>query len=111
MPDGPRYTGPRHFDYKPSRTEFMHGVWESATACMSMYLLLAGKAAAFRADPRTAEAWAYAGVLDLAEPTLGASESLEDFLATDDGFDAEKAAERDYGFVRLKQLALEHLVG
>jgi xylose isomerase len=76
-----------------------------------MYLLLADKAAAFRADPRTAEAWAYAGVLDLAEPTLGAGESLDDFLATDDGFDPEKAAERDYGFVRLNQLALEHLVG
>jgi xylose isomerase len=111
VPDGPRYTGPRHFDYKPSRTEYMDGVWESAKACMEMYLLLADKAAAFRADPRTAEAWAYAGVLDLAEPTLGADESLDDFLATDDGFDPEKAAVRDYGFVRLNQLALEHLVG
>ena len=30
VPDGPRYTGPRHFDYKPSRTEYMDGVWESA---------------------------------------------------------------------------------
>jgi xylose isomerase len=109
-PDGLRYTGPRHFDYKPSRTEFMDGVWESARANMAMYLMLAEKSAAFRADPRTAEAWAYAGVLDLAEPTLGAGESLEDFLATDDGFDPAKAAERDYGFVRLNQLALEHLI-
>ena len=47
----------------------------------------------------------------LAEPTLDAGESLTDFLAGDDGFDAEKAAERDYGFVRLNQLAVEHLVG
>jgi xylose isomerase len=111
VPEGPRYTGPRHFDYKPSRTEYMDGVWESARACMSMYLLLADKAAAFRADPRTQEAWAYAGVLDLAEPTLGAGESLDDFLAADDGFDVDQAAQRDYGFVRLNQLALEHLVG
>ena len=49
--------------------------------------------------------------LELAEPTLGAGESLEDFLDHDDGFDPDKAAERDYGFVRLQQLALEHLIG
>lgn len=29
-PDAPRYTGPRHFDYKPSRTEAVEGVWDSA---------------------------------------------------------------------------------
>jgi xylose isomerase len=53
----------------------------------------------------------YSGVHSLAEPTLDAGESLTDFLAGDDGFDPEKAAERDYGFVRLNQLAVEHLVG
>jgi xylose isomerase len=110
-PDGPRYTGPRHFDYKPSRTEFLDGVWESARACMSTYLMLADKARAFRADDRVQDAMAQAGVLDLAQPTLDPGESVEDLLATDDGFDPEKAAERDYGFVRLQQLALEHLVG
>ena len=110
-PDAPRYTGPRHFDYKPSRTEHMEGVWESAKACMSTYLLLADKARAFRADPRVQEAMAYSGVFDLAQPTLDAGESVADFLATDDGFDPDKAAERDYGFVRLQQLALEHLIG
>ncbi len=110
-PDGPRYTGPRHFDYKPSRTEHMEGVWESAKACMSTYIALADKARAFRADARVQEAMAYAGVLDLALPTLSDGETLEAFLATDDGFDVEKAAERDFGFVRLNQLAVEHLVG
>jgi xylose isomerase len=110
-PDGPRYTGPRHFDYKPSRTEHVEGVWESASANMSAYLMLAEKARAFRADVRVQEAMAYAGVTDLAVPTLSEGESIEDFLATDDGFDPDKAAERDYGFVRLQQLALEHLIG
>jgi xylose isomerase len=110
-PDAPRYTGPRHFDYKPSRTEHMDGVWESAKACMSTYLLLADKATAFRADPRVQEAMAYAGVYDLARPTLDAGESVADFLAADDGFDPDQAGERDYGFVRLQQLALEHLIG
>ena len=110
-PDAPRYTGPRHFDYKPSRTEHMEGVWESAKACMQTYLLLAEKARAFRADPRVTEAMEYAGVLTLQEPTLDAGESLADFLATDDDFDVDKAAERDFGFVKLNQLAIEHLVG
>ena len=110
-PDAPRYTGPRHFDYKPSRTEHMEGVWGSAKACMQTYLLLAEKARAFRADPRVTEAMEYAGVLTLQEPTLDAGESLADFLATDDDFDVDKAAERDFGFVKLNQLAIEHLVG
>nr|WP_184287980.1 xylose isomerase [Nocardiopsis algeriensis] len=110
-PDGPRYTGPRHFDYKPSRTEYMDGVWESAKACMSTYIMLAEKARAFRADPRVQEALEHAGVPDLAVPTLGEGETVEQFLAADDGFDPEEAAKRDFGFVRLQQLALEHLIG
>jgi xylose isomerase len=110
-PDAPRYTGPRHFDYKPSRTEHMEGVWASAEACMSTYLMLAEKARAFRADPRVREAMAYSGVLDLAQSTLSAGESVEDLLSGDDDFDPVKAAERDFGFVRLQQLALEHLIG
>ena len=110
-PDGPRYTGPKHFDYKPSRTEHMDGVWESARACMSTYLHLAEKAKAFRADARVQEAMQYSGVFDLAQPTLDEGESVEDLLAADDAFDANKAAERDFGFVKLQQLAIEHLVG
>lgn len=110
-PGGPRYTGPRHFDYKPSRTEHLAGVWESAAACMSTYLALADTAREFRADPRVHEAMADSGVLDLAEPTLGDGETLDDFLSADADFDPEKAAERDFGFVRLQQLAVEHLLG
>jgi xylose isomerase len=109
-PDGPRYTGPRHFDYKPSRTDNMDGVWASAAANMSTYLLLAEKAKAFRADPRVGEAMAYAGVLDLATPTLDEGETIDAFLKDDDGFDPEVAGQRDYGFVRLNQLAVEHLI-
>lgn len=110
-PDGPRYTGPRHFDYKPSRTEHMDGVWESARACMSAYLLLAEKARAFRTDPAVTAAMQHAGVLDLAVPTLDEGESLDAFLKADDGFDPDAAAQRDFGFVRLNQLAVEHLIG
>ncbi len=111
-PDGPRYTGPRHFDYKPSRTEGLTGVWESAKANMAAYLMLADKARAFRADPRVTEAMAYAGLPDLARPTLDPGESIQSFLAAEDeGFDPDAAGRRDYGFVALQQLALEHLAG
>ena len=34
------YDGPRHFDYKPLRTEDADGVWASAAANMRTYLLL-----------------------------------------------------------------------
>lgn len=111
---GPVYDGPRHFDYKPSRTDGYDGVWESAAANMSMYLLLKERAQAFRADPEVQEALAASGVAELAEPTLGAGESTADLLADTasfEEFDAEAAAQRSFGFIRLNQLALEHLLG
>jgi xylose isomerase len=111
---GPRYEGPRHFDYKPSRTDGYDGVWESARANMRMYLILKERAAAFRADPEVREALAASGVFELGEPTLAAGESAADLLADAsafEAFDAQKAAERSYAFIRLNQLALEHLTG
>ncbi len=113
-PDAPRYTGPRHFDYKPSRTEYLEGVWESAQACMDMYLLLADKARAFRGDPRVQEAMDAAAVRELAVPTMAPGESVADLLAGDDAdraFDPDVAGRREPHLVRLNQLAMEHLVG
>ncbi len=111
---GPTYDGPRHFDYKPLRTEDMDGVWASAAANMRTYLLLKERAAAFRADPEVQEALAAARVPELAESTLGTGESYEDLLADRsafEDFDAEAAGRQGYGVVRLSQLALEHLLG
>jgi xylose isomerase len=114
-PDGgPAYEGPRHFDYKPLRTEDIHGVWESASANMRTYLLLKERAAAFRNDPEVAEALAYARVGELSVPTLGAGETYSDLLADRsafEDFDADTTAERGAGVVRLNQLAVEHLLG
>ena len=109
----PAYTGPRHFDYKPSRTEDMDGVWHSAAANMRMYLLLKERAAAFRADPEVQEALAAARVADLSTPTLGAGEGWAEVLADDSiaSFDVDGAGSKGYGFVRLQQLAVEHLMG
>ncbi len=111
---GPSYDGPRHFDFKPSRTEDIAGVWASAEANMATYLLLKERADAYRADPEVQEAMRVAGVASLQEPTLGAGESLADLLADRsafEDFDADTAGERGYGFVRLNQLGLEHLLG
>ena len=111
---GPAYTGPRHFDYKPLRTEDLDGVWTSAAACMSTYLLLRERARAFRADPEVAEALAASRVGELATPTLGAGESYDDLLADRsafEDFDADAAGARGGGYVRLNQLAVEHLLG
>ncbi|MGC4744610.1 xylose isomerase [Micromonospora sp. DT201] len=111
---GPTYDGPRHFDYKPSRTEDMDGVWASAAANMSTYLLLKERAAAFRADPEVVEALAASKVGDLNTPTLDAGEGYEEFLADRSAFedvDVDAVAARGFGFVRLNQLAVEHLLG
>ena len=111
---GPRYDGPRHFDYKPSRTEDMDGVWESAAANMATYILLKERAEAFRADPEVQEALELSGVFELAEPTLAEGETLADLVAdlsTFEELDVDEVASRGYHFVRLNQLALEHAIG
>lgn len=108
------YAGPRHFDYKPSRTEDVRGVWDTAEANMRTYLLLRERAAAFRADPEVQEALSEAGVPYLSTPTLAPGETASDLLADRsafEDFDPEVPGRRGYGFVRLHQLALEHLVG
>ncbi|MBC7310202.1 MAG: xylose isomerase [Tetrasphaera sp.] len=112
---GPAYEGPRHFDYKPSRTEDETGVWDSAAANMRTYLLLKERAAAFRADPEVQEALAAARVPELAVPTLGEGESYDDLIADASAFEEFDAGAyfggRGFGFVRLQQLATEHLMG
>ncbi|MDH3958658.1 MAG: xylose isomerase [Actinomycetota bacterium] len=111
---GPRYDGPRHFDYKPSRTEDMAGVWESAAANMATYILLKERALAFRADPEVQEALELSGVFELAEPTLAEGETLADLVADPSTFeelDIDEVSSRGYHFVRLNQLALEHAIG
>jgi xylose isomerase len=110
----PAYEGPRHFDYKPSRTEDFDGVWESARANIKMYLLLKERAAAFRADPEVQAALAAAKVAELGVPTLNPGESYTDLLADRtafEDFDADAAGAQGYGFVKLNQLAIEHLIG
>ncbi|GAA2630501.1 xylose isomerase [Paractinoplanes durhamensis] len=110
---GPLYDGPRHFDYKPSRTENFDGVWESAAANMRMYLLLKERAQEFRADPVVQEALAASKVLDLAKPTLNEGETYQDLLndkSAWEDFDVDAVGAQGYGFVKLHQLAIDHVL-
>ena len=110
-PDAPRYDGPVHFDYKPSRTEGMQGIWDSAKANMETYVMLADKARAFRADPEVDKLMKENAVDQLAIPTIAEGESLEDFRSNVEEFDADAAGAREYRFVELYQAALRHLIG
>jgi xylose isomerase len=108
------YDGPRHFDYKPSRTEDLAGVWASAAANMRMYRLLRDRAAKFRQDPEVQAAMRDSKLAELGQPTLGKGESIADLLrdkSAYETFDADKVGKRGCGFVRLNQLAMEHLLG
>ena len=61
-----------------------------------------------------AEALAVAGVADLAKPTLNPGETYTDLMADRSAFEdftPDTAGARGYGFVRLHQLAVEHLTG
>jgi xylose isomerase len=111
---GPAYEGPRHFDYKPLRTEDMDGVWESARANMELYLMLRDRARAFRADPEVQEALEEARVAELSTPTLGDGETYEQLLADPSAFedyDLELPRNQGYNFAQLQRLAVQHLLG
>jgi len=104
-----KYDGPKHFDYKPGRTEDDKGVWDSATANMRTYLALKERATAYRNDPRVIQAQKDSNIPGLVENTMGNGESWKDLAK--DSFDVEAAGVRGYQYEALNQLALEHLMG
>jgi xylose isomerase len=104
-----KYDGPKHFDYKPGRTEDDRGVWDSATANMRTYLALKERATAYRNDPRVIAAQKDSNIPGLTENTMAAGESWKDLAK--DSFDVEAAGVRGYQYEALNQLALEHLMG
>ena len=104
-----KYDGPKHFDYKPGRTEDDKGVWDSATANMRTYLALKERATAYRNDPRVIAAQKDSNIPGLTENTMAKGESWKDLAK--DSFDVEAAGIRGYQYEVLNQLALEHLMG
>ncbi len=108
------YDGPRHFDYKPSRTEDITGVWASAAANMRTYRLLRERAAKYRQDPEVQAALRDSRIPELSQGTLARGETIADLLRDKtafESFDANAAGARGCGYVRLNQLAIEHLLG
>ena len=108
------YQGPRHFDYKPYRTDGPADVWVSAAANMRTYLILKERAREFRADPQVQEAWRACGRPMLDEPTLAPGESWSDLRADPNSFeefDVEAAGQRAKHYSALDQLAIEHILG
>lgn len=103
------YDGPRHFDYKPLRTDIGEDVWVTAESNMRTYLILKERAAAFRADPEVQEALKAARVDQLGVPTMADGESVADLRA--EVVDAEAAGKRSMSYSRIDQLAIEHMLG
>ncbi|GHE73166.1 xylose isomerase [Streptomyces capitiformicae] len=103
------WDGPRHFDYKPGRTEDAEDVWVSAEANMRTYLILKERAAAFRTDPEVQEAMRACRIDELAVPSIAEGESYDSLREEEIDLDAARA--RGYHYSRLNQLALEHMLG
>jgi xylose isomerase len=81
---------------------------------MSTYLLLRDRVRKFRADPEVQEALVQSRVPELSVPTMSPGETPADLRADRsafEDFDPDKAAERGYGFAKLSQLAVEHVLG
>ena len=106
-----KYAGAKHFDAHPYRTEGPEGVWDFARGCIRNYLALAAKAAEFDQDPRVQEALAYAGVPELAEPSVGPYSTASAAGLMDENFDPDALGERSYGIEALDQLVIDHLLG
>jgi xylose isomerase len=103
------YDGPRHFDFKPARTEDEEGVFASAAACIKNYLVLKERAAGFRADPEVQAALQRSGLDELARPTLGDGETLA--TLREESYPIEEMATHGFAFEQLDQLAMDHLLG
>ena len=116
-PDGgPAYDGPRHFDYKPSRTEDDR---RRVGLRRRQHAHLPAAQGARQGLPRRPRGAGGAAGLrasrELTEPTLNPGEGYDDLLAdraSYEDFDADAYfGGKGFGFVKLQQLATEHLLG
>ena len=105
------YSGVKHFDAHAYRTEDVAGVWDFARGCIRNYLAFAEKARAFDKDPRVAAAMSYAGVAQLAEPTVGRYSATTAAGLLAEHFDVDALAQRGFGIEALDQLAVDHILG
>jgi xylose isomerase len=98
------YSGPRHFDAHPYRTEDAEGVWRFAAGCMRTYLILKHKAKQF-ANDREIQA-----LLRKQEPSPRYSRESHAKLVSEK-FDLDALAGKGADYERLDQLVVDLLYG
>lgn len=107
---GAPYTGPKHFDSHPYRTEDDEGVWEFARGSMRTYKILASRARAFDADPEVRAAIAERRD-DSIDPLLRGYTRDKAAKLRALPLDAAAIGREGLGWERLDQLLVEHLLG
>ena len=106
----PRYEGPRHFDAHAYRTEDEDGVWEFARGCMRTYKILHARARLFDADPEVRALTAAIRDREL-DPLLAGYTPAKANKLRAARIDVDATAKRGFGYERLDQLMMEHLLG
>ncbi len=110
------YNGPRHFDAHSFRTEDEQGVWDFASGCMRTYNMLKLKAQHFDADPEVQQVLQAVNSGNAEHEALlsrvrqGYSKELASTIK-ETVFDVENLAKRGYGYEKLDQLTIEHILG
>jgi xylose isomerase len=107
------YDGPRHFDYKPSRTEDLAGVWASA-ASEHAHVPAAARTRG-EVPPGSGGAGGDEGITlaELAQPTLAKGETYSDLLRDRSAYEDVRRRRHGRAWLRvcaLNQLAIEHLL-
>jgi xylose isomerase len=105
------YSGPKHFDSRPYRNEGGEGIWDFARGSMRTYLILREKARQFDANPKVKQAFADAGVPELAQPTVGPYSAAAANALLSEQFDPESLASRGYRNEQLDQLVIDTILG
>lgn len=106
------YSGPRHFDVHPYRTEAEEDVWEAALGSMRAYKILKEKARRFAGDPRVQAILAQDRQTEVpGELTTGRYSPQMARRLKDYRFDADGMARKSYRYEKLDQLTIEHILG
>lgn len=108
---GPRYEGPRHFDAHAYRSEDQEGVWDFARGCMRTYKILKARAQAFDNDPEVKALKSAHDRDPEAEALLGAYSVEKSKRLKTTTFDIDALGAKGYGWERLDQIMIEHLLG
>ena len=106
------YAGSRHFDAHAYRTDDLTGVKHFASGCMRTYLILADKAARFRADPQIKELLAQIGADDGSMSAMTGKYSRAKAGALKaHAFDRLALGARGQPYEKLDQLTIDLLFG